>query len=381
MPYSIRRVTDSGDMREFMDLPYRLYREDPYWVPPVRYFQKQLFSPKHPFHEHADVEFFIALDSRGRTAGRIVSIVNHAHNDYHHEKTGFFGFLEMDRDPELARKLLGTVEEDLAAKGMVRSRGPMNYSTNEECGLLVKGFQGSPLIMMPYNHPWYSELIEACGYGGIRDLLAYMMDSDTMDYSRITRVADLVRRRSRAAIRNMCVRRIHEEVPVIMDIYNECWEDNWGFVPMSRRELDLMADEMKMILKPSLAPIVEIDGLPVAFAVSLPDANQAFKKASGSLLKAIIALKVPLLKTRIDRSRVLLLGVRKAYRGRGLEALLIDRIIRSNREAGFPRGELSWILDDNTSMRRILERDLNADQYRTYRIYEKDIPTDNQPKR
>ncbi len=374
MPFSIEKVKSRGQLNEFIDLPFRLYRNDPNWVPPVKFFQKELFDrKKHPFHEHSDVTVFLARDAEGRAAGRIVSIVNHAHNDFHNEKTGFFGFLEGEKDEELFRLLLLAAEEELLAAGMNKVMGPMNFSTNEECGMLIKGFDSPPLIMMTYNSPWYADMLEGAGYTKAKDLFAYYLDSDIMDYSRMSRVADLVLRRTNAVIRDVSVKHIHSEVPVIIDIYNECWEDNWGFVPMSKREMDVMADELKMIMIPQLAPVVEINGEPVAFAISIPDANQAFKRAGGSLIKAVLALKVPLFRVRINQVRVLLLGVRKAFRGRGLEALMIDRVIKSSIEKGMGRGELSWVLEDNASMRMILEKDLHADQYRTYRIYQKDI--------
>jgi GNAT superfamily N-acetyltransferase len=374
MPFSIEKVNGRGQLREFIDIPFRLYRGNPNWVPPVKFFQRELFNKdKHPFHEHSDVEVFLARDASGRASGRIVSIVNHTHNSYHKEKTGFFGFLEGERNEELFSLLLGTVEDELVRAGMDKVRGPMNFSTNEECGLLVKGFDSPPLIMMPYNPSWYSGMLEGNGYVKVKDLHAYYLDSDVSDYSRISRVASLVSRKTDAVLRDISVRHIHEEVPVIFDIYNECWEDNWGFVPMSKREMDMMADELKMIMIPELAPIIEVDGVPVAFAISIPDANQAFSCAGGSLIKALFALKAPLFRRKIDQVRVLLLGVRKTFRGRGLEALLIDRIIKASKEKGMGRGELSWILEDNVSMRRILEKDLKADQYRTYRIYQKDL--------
>ena len=374
MPFSIEEVDSRGQLREFIDLPFRLYRDDPYWVPPVKYFQKELFDRrKHPFHEHSDVTLYLARNGEGRPVGRIVSTVNHIHNDYHNEKTGFFGFLEGEKDEELFRLLLTTAEDKLKAAGMEKVRGPMNFSTNEECGLLVKGFDSCPLIMMTYNPPWYKDMLEGTGYGKLKDLFAYYLDSGVLDYSKISRVANLVVKRTDAVIRNISVKHIHREVPVIMDIYNECWEDNWGFVPMTQREMDMMADELKMIMLPQLAPLVEINGEPVAFAIALPDANQAFRRAGGNLIKAVLALKVPFFRTRITQVRVMLLGVRKAFRGRGLEALLIDRVISSSIEMGMGRGELSWILEDNMPMRKILENDLKADPYRIYRIYQKNI--------
>jgi len=374
MPFSIEVIDSRKQLGEFINLPFRLYDNDPIWVPPVKYFQKELFDiKKHPFHEHSDVTSFLARNETGKVVGRVVSIVNFAHNDYHSEKTGFFGFLEGDRDTDIFRLLLAAVEEKLRSAGMDKVRGPMNFSTNEECGLLIKGFDSPPLIMMTYNPPWYADMIEEAGYGKLKDLYAYYLDSASSDYSRISRIAGLAEKRTNALVRDISVKHIHKEVPVIMDIYNECWKDNWGFVPMTRRELDMMADELGMIMLPQLAPIVEIDGEPVAFAVSIPDANEAFIRAGGNLIRAVLALKAPFIRTKISQVRVLLLGVRKSFRGRGLEALLIDRIIKSSIDRGMGRGELSWILEDNTSMRRILEKELHADQYRTYRVYQKNL--------
>ena len=268
MPFSIEQVDNRGQLREFIDLPFRLYRHDPYWVPPVKYFQKELFDKqKDPFHEHSEVTVFLARNGENRPAGRIVSIVNHVHNDYHNEKTGFFGFLEGEKNEELFRLLLNTAEDKLRAAGMEHVRGPMNFSTNEECGLLIKGFDSCPLIMMTYNPSWYMDMLEATGYEKLKDLIAYYLDSGILDYSKISRVANLVLKRTDAVVRNVSVKHIHSEVPVIMDIYNECWEDNLGFVPMTQREMDMMADELKMIMIPQFAPVIEINGEPVAFEI------------------------------------------------------------------------------------------------------------------
>ncbi|MCK5064846.1 MAG: hypothetical protein KAQ97_06165 [Candidatus Fermentibacteraceae bacterium] len=374
MSFTIEEVTSGNQLREFIDLPFRLYRDNPNWVPPIKYFQKALFNKKkHPFHEHGDVTLLIARDDQRKVAGRIAIIVNHTHNEYHNEKTGFFGFLESEEDTGLFKLLLTEAEDRLREAGMDTIRGPMNFSTNEECGMLVKGFNSRPPIMMPYNLQWYADALGSNGYLKAKDLLAYYLDSGKTDYSRFSRVADLVLKRYGIKIRDFSVKNIHREVPVIMDIYNECWHDNWGFVPLSKSELDMMADELKMIMLSELGPIVEIDGEPVAFAIALPDANQAFARANGNLIRALFALKVPLFRTKINQIRVLLLGVRKEFRGRGIEALPIHRIIEASTEKDMGRGELSWVLEDNHSMRRILEKELNADQYRTYRIFQKSI--------
>jgi GNAT superfamily N-acetyltransferase len=369
----IEEVETRFGLAEFINLPYRLYRDDPYWVAPLRRDQRFLFDRhRHPFHQHSEVALFLAVSSGGEIEGRIASIVNHAHNRYHGDKVGFFGFLEGIRSPELFEALLGRASEWLAARGMDTVRGPMNFSTNEECGMLVDGFDDSPQLMMPYNRQWYPELLEKAGFVKAVDLLAYRVDRET-DFDRLSRIAEMVGRRSSGRIRAIDMGSLDTEIPKIMDVYNECWRDNWGFVPMTEAELSRMAEELRLILEPELAPIVEVDGRAVAFAVGLPDANQALKVARGSTLRAILALKVPLFRVSINRLRVLLMGVREAYRGRGFEALLIDRIVRQSEPLGIDEGELSWILEGNRPMRDILEKDLGADQYKTYRIYEKKL--------
>ena len=370
MSLIIEEARDRRSLRDFVDLPFRVNAGDRRWVPPIRHFVRSLLDPRrHPFHEHAEVAPFLARDGSGRAVGRICAIHNRAHNEYHHDRTGFFGLFEAFDDPRAAGALLDRVAGWLSAKGLDSMTGPFNFSTNEECGMLVEGFDGPPLVMMPYNPPWYPRLLEGAGLSKVRDLYAYWVDAGENDTSRLRRVAEIAAAQPGLVLRDLSVKRIARDIPVIMDIYNECWSENWGFVPMTSRELDMMAEELKMILVPGLAPIIEVDGAPVAFAVALPDSNLAFAKAGGSLLRAILALKVPPFKVRMDRVRVLLLGVRKAFRGRGLEALLIDRIIHESCRLGMGRGEMSWILEDNLPMRRILERVLGAVHYRTYRIY------------
>jgi GNAT superfamily N-acetyltransferase len=371
---SIEEAVSKRGMKEFVGLPDRLYRGDRNRVPPLRIAERELFDRKrHPFHEHADVAFLLARNGGGEAVGRVAAFVNHIHNEYHGEKTGFFGFLEGEDDPQVFGALLDAACEWAAARGMDRMRGPFNYSTNEDCGMLVKGFDSPPLIMMPYNPPWYPGLVEGAGFLGIRDLLAYWTDSDLNDYSRLGRIAAAVRSREDVRLRTFRMGDYFDEVSTVMNIYNECWKENWGFVPTTGREFEHTGRELRSVLVSDLAPIIECGSGPVAFAIAVPDANQAIAAGRGRLLPTLLALKVPPFRVRIDRVRVLLLGVRKAYRGRGLEAVLIDHIVRESRALGMGRGELSWVLADNTPMRRILENVIEADQYKTYRIYQKEF--------
>ncbi len=354
-------------------LPFRINADDPHWVPPLLMNVRAIMNPKHPFHEHSEVEFFLARDEQGTVRGRISAAVNHTHNEYHNEKTGFFGFLECDNDKDIAALLLTTAEEWAKARGMQSIRGPFNLSTNEECGLLVDGFDTDPRLMMPHNPSWLGGLVEAAGYTKCMDLLAYWADSTDNDFEKLTRVAGMVKRRGNWTVRGINMKDLEGEMRKVMDVYNECWGENWGFVPMTDREFAAMVDELKMLITPALTPLVELDGELVAFGVGLPDANIAFKKGRGRAIPTILSLKVPPFKVKIDRVRVLLLGVKKKYRNKGLEAIAIDEIIRNSKKMGMGRGELSWILENNREMRAILEKQMKAEAYKTYRIYEKDF--------
>ncbi|NLP06134.1 N-acetyltransferase [Candidatus Fermentibacteria bacterium] len=372
---SVAEVAGKKDLREFIDLPYRLYRSDPLWVAPIRSTQRDLFdrSGGHPFHEHSEVAHFLARDRIGVVVGRITATINHRHNEYHRDRIGFFGFLEAARDQRVFDALFDRASEWLRSKGMEAIRGPLNYSTNEESGLLVEGFDSSPMLMMPYNPPYYAEGIEAAGFSKAKDLLAYRLEAEGLKWDRMRKVAALVSRRTGTEIRDIRKDRLYEEVLILMDVYNECWNRNWGFVPMTDAEFRQMAKDLGMLLEPALAPMIFKGDAAVAFAVALPDANQALLKARGSLLGALVALKAPVLRTRIDRFRVLLLGVREKWRGCGLESLLIARLVENGIRLGYRWAELSWVLEDNTARRRILEREMDAMPYKTYRVYEKSL--------
>lgn len=374
MPLTVERVESSRQKREYIALPFQVNGKDPYWVPALFMDARNSLNRKrHPFHEHADVEFFLARDDSGRVVGRVCAIVNHAFVDYHGEKTGHFGFFETFRSQEAATALLNAASDWVRARGMERIQGPFNFSTNETCGCLVDGFQTPPMIMMPHNPPWYEELILGAGFHKEMDLLAYWAEKDVHNFDRLARVADLVRRRENVTLRPLNMKRFREDLRIVMDIYRECWCENWGFVPITAREFDGLAQEMKMMLVPSMAPVVEFDGVPVAFGVALPDANMGIARGRGRLLPTILALKVPPFKVKIDRVRVMLMGVKKEFRGRGLEALIVDSMVRESHRLGMARGELSWVLENNIPMRAILEKEIKADIYKRYRIFQKEF--------
>ena len=370
MPLEIRSAATPPDFKRFVDLPYRLYKGDPLWVPPLKDDVRLLFNrTKNPFFEHAEVESFLAWKD-GRVVGRIAAIDNRAHNEFHGDKVGFFGFFECEDDFEAAVALFDRAQEWVRARGKDTLRGPMNFSTNDDCGSLIEGFDTPPAIMMPHNPPYHAGLYAAGGFAKEKDLVAYWYDGGVLP-ERMTRGIELVRRRKGITVRSLDMKRYDAEVALIRTIYNDAWERNWGFVPMTEKEIGHMAEQLKPVVVPDLIVFAEIRGEPVAFGLGLPDFNVALKHAHGELFPFGF-LSILWHKRSIHRARILTLGVRAGYRASGIDALLIAELYNRCVARGIPKGEFSWILEENLGMRRPLEN-LGATVYKTYRVYDRPI--------
>lgn len=370
MSLRIEPVRTDRDRKAFIALPFRLYASDPYWVPPlIREIKERLDTRKHPFFNHGKAELFLARDN-GRVVGRIAAVVDEAHNRFHNEKTGAFGFVEFENDMEIAAALLGRAAAWCEERGMGRFRGPLSYSTNEECGTLMDGFDTPPVLMMPYNRSWHGEIFSALGLEKGRDLLAYYVDRSA-PFDRLKRITERVIARYRLKIRPVDLKRFDAELEIIRRIYNEAWANNWGFIPMERDEFSWQARQMKQILVPELALIVEEAGEPAGFSLSLPDYNQVLIKLGGRLFPFGL-IKFLILRKRIDAIRVMAMGVREAVRTIGAEGVMIHRTIEAGLRMGYEWAELSWVLEDNKVMRNLAER-LGAKAYKRYRIWEAPI--------
>jgi len=373
----IAPVRGKRDLDAFIRLPWTVYRSDPYWVPPlISDVKKMLDRNHHPFHEHGEVEYFLARrrgargGEGGEVLGRIVAIVNHTHNQFHEEKTGFFGFFEVIDDETVVALLLQAAADWLSDRGMDRMRGPASFSSNEEFGLLVDGFDSSPMVMMPYNPARYVQHLERHGLRGVKDLVAYYMTDDTIP-DRLLKMLARMEQRNQVTVRPLNKKRFDQEVELIREIYNSAWEKNWGFVPMSDAEFDHMAKELEPVVDPDLVAFAEKEGKTIGFALALPDLNQALKKANGrrwpfGLPKMLLEMK------KIHRIRVLTLGVLAEYRRLGADVLLYSHLYRRGTSKGYSAGEFSWILEDNEPMRRALEQ-IGARVYKTYRMYEQPL--------
>jgi len=344
------------------------YRGDPNRVTPLRSdLLKRTDPARNPFFRHAEVDHLVVRRG-GRDVGRAAAVRNLLSEEFRKDRTGWFGWFECSRDPEAARALLGAVRRRLAERGCDAVLGPVSYSTNEECGLLVAGFDGPPFLMMPYNPPWYADLLLGAGLSPAEDLLAWTLDTRELgEVERMARVVERARKRYGWTLRTLRMDRLEEELELIRGVYNRAWEANWGFVPMTEEEFRFSADDLRRILVPELVFIVEREGSPLAFSLALPDFNQVLRRLGGSLwplgwLKALWYAR------KVDALRVLALGVVPEARGQGIEAALYLESVREGPARGYPGGECSWTLERNTAISRSLET-LGARVYRRYRLY------------
>jgi GNAT superfamily N-acetyltransferase len=377
MTLSISPVRSTSDLTGFIRMVWPIYRNDPNWVPPLIADRKKLLDrKKNPFYRHADMELFLARRN-GEVVGRIAAIINQNHNQVHHDHVGFFGFFESIDDQQVANLLFAAAEAWLAERGMTAMRGPMNPSINDEIGLLVEGFDDPPQILMTYNPPYYSRLIEQAGFAREKDLYAYRLGAEKFLGPKLERVQQRARVRNRVTIRgvNFSPREAFQrDVNSLKEIYNAAWEQNWGAVRMTDAEFDFLAADLKQVAEKDLAIIAEIDGKPIGLAIALPDINQILiGNRGGGLLKAVFGLLFQ--KKRITRGRILVLGVVPGMRGHGIDAVLYYEIgTRMVRGHGYTEGEASWVLEDNVMMNRAAEM-MNGEIYKRYRIYQKEIGT------
>lgn len=369
---TIEPVRSGKQRRQFIRMAWDIYADDPAWVPPLIHDMKVALDPKrHPFHEHAEVESFLARRD-GVVVGRITAILNRASTQFHEDKTGFFGLFECRDDDEAAAVLLRTAEEWLGRRGMDTVRGPMNLSTNDELwspGVLIDGFDKPPYVLMGHSPPYYARLLEHAGYQKSKDLLSIWIEGTERE--RHARTAERLMARSGFRMRPLDMKRLDDDVAIIQRIYNSAWERNWGFVPMTENEILHLAKQLKPVVDPRFCCIAYAGDEPAGFGLALPDFNQILKTLNGRLLPFGF-IRLLRERKRLRNARVITLGVTPAFRGKGLDALLILHLFRELNAAGFFAGECSWILEDNAPMLNALKR-IGAYPYKTYRVYEKRI--------
>jgi GNAT superfamily N-acetyltransferase len=366
----IAPVAGRADLDQFIGLPYQLHAQDRCWAPPLRRDAQILVDAvKNPFYEHAVRELFLARRD-GVVVGRIAAIDDRLHREVHGESTGFFGFFECVDDVAVARALLAAAGDWLKARGLGAVRGPVNPSLNDEAGMLVEGFDTPAVIMMTHNPRHYPGLVEAAGFRKSKDLLAFQ-NTHTSLPERLVAATDVVLKRYGVSCRRLDMRRFEAEVGLVKRLYNLAWQKNWGNVPLTDHEINLLAKQLRPIVIPELVVFAERAGEPIGFAAAVPDLNVALRaNPSGRFFPGI--LKVLWAARRITRLRVLLLGVLGDWHGKGVDALLYRQIWEQGWKKGFRWAEAGWILEDNLPMINGLER-LGFERYKRYRIYERPL--------
>ena len=367
-------VRNRKDLKRFIRVPWSIYAEDPCWIPPILFERKEHMSEKNPYFRHAKWQAWVALRD-GKAVGRISAQVDQLRLDRFQDDTGLFGFLEAIDDPGVFRVLLETDCDWLRGQGMKKLQGPFNFSINDECGLLVDGFDRPPSVMMGHARPYYAGRIDELGYEKAKDLLAYQLN---MDFP-LPRAMSRLIERSSEQVTVSPLRRSHlkQDIATLRGLFNDAWENNWGFVPFTEEEFDELGRTLAHLVDADLIQVAAVDGKPAAMIVALPNLNEAARDLNGRLLplgwlKLLWRLKRHKLKT----ARVTLMGVRQEYQTSRLGMTLAYKVINAVRIALITKGvdevEMSWILEDNKNMRHILES-LGGVPYKRYRIYQKDI--------
>ena len=366
-----RPVKGFSDRRAFVNFPFRLHRDSPVWVPPLKLERYVFLSRRgNPFFTHGDAQLFLA-ERDGRVVGRISAQVDDAFNEFHNSKWGMFGFLELENDQEVADALLAAAEAWVRERGCDRLVGPMDFQMNDEAGVLIDGFDAPPIIKQPWHPPYYQERMEAAGLQKAMDL--YMWDLDVADREKVLPIlpelAESCRTEHGVTIRKMTRRRLRSDMDEFAKVYNAAWSKNWGFVPYSKKDLDAYATDLQLVFAPGWFMVAEKDGETIAMAISVPDVNQVLKKMNGRLLP--LGWWHFLRKNRtIDRVRVGFLGVLPEYQHTGVAALLYMEHYDMAEKTPQTKGETGWILETNTAMNRGMEA-MGGKIVKRYRVYER----------
>lgn len=374
MSVEIRHVATRRDLNTFVHLPWAIYRNHPLWVPPLKFdVRNRLDRAKNPFFEHAEAEYFLAFRD-GDPVGRITAHYDRNFNRFQHNEWGMFGWFEARDDPLVAGALLDAAEEWLRDRKRDRMVGPLSFSTNDQdAGLLVDGFDREPLILNQWTQPYYPALLEGAGLTKAMDLYMWELwvDDRASVHPAIVRMAEEVKTKHGIDVRGMRKRDLRAEVDRFLEVYNEAWERNWGFVPLTDEEVRHYAKELKPILDENWAFIAEKDGETVGAALTLPDYNQVLKHLNGRLLPIGWA-KALYWRRKINRVRVFALGVKAKHQHAGVAAKLYTEHFDSAARTPQKGGEMGWILETNKSMNRAMEG-MGGKIVSTYRLFEKEL--------
>ncbi|MEM1232040.1 MAG: N-acetyltransferase [Pseudomonadota bacterium] len=368
----IRAVGAGASLRDLLAAPRAVYADDPHWVEPLYWERHSAFSEKHPLFEHLQWQAWVAFEGN-RPIARISAQIDALHEDRHGDRAGYFGLFDAPDDPVLASALFATAEDWLRSRGATRAVGPFNLNINQELGLLVEGFETPPYFLMPHGRPWFEGLALGAGYRCAQEMLAYTIDPDFDAPAVMRRLID--RQGERLQVAPLDRSQLDAQISVMREIFNDAWQDNWGFVPFTAAEFRALGRELAMLLTDDAVQIASYRGEPAAFIVMLPNINEAIADLKGRLLplgwlKLLWRLKV----RHPSTSRVPLMGVRREFQNRPIGSALAMAVMDAARQGAIVRGvrevEMSWILADNQGMRKICET-IGGRVSKRYRMYEK----------
>jgi hypothetical protein len=369
---TVKPVTTKSELSQFIKFPWKIYKDDKHWVPPLLLEQKALLDKqKNPFFKAAAAEYFLAFRN-GEPVGRIAAIKNDVHLKYHNDDSGQFGFFECINDQQVANALFDTAKSWMKEKGLKYMRGPANPSSNDIYAMLIEGFDDSPRLLMSYNPEYYIKLCENYGMKKAKDMYAWkLVNEKLMESEKLKRGQELVRKRYNLKISQLDMKNFQRDLEKFKFVYNKAWAPNWGFVPMTEEQIDAMAKDMKPIAEPSLVLFGEIEGKLIGAALVMLDYNFIFKQMNGRLFPFNF-IKLFTQKKKIKWARILTLGIIPEYQKKGLDTIFYWEIVNRAADIGIRLGEASWVLEDNDMMNRGLEL-MNAERYKKYRIWEVEV--------
>jgi len=374
-PIEISPVSSRRDRDAFIKFPWRIYRDDPAWVPPLIIERKQFLDRKHPFYEHGDAALFLARRG-GEIVGRIMASDDTRYNAIHESNVGCFGLFECIDDVDLARALFDAADTWLKQKGRTEMIGPIDYSTNYVCGLLIDGFEHPATLLTAHNPPYYERLIERSGFAKEKDWYAWWFSEFSESAKRLRNIAAARAGKHGLTIRQIDKKKIEEESRRIISVFNQAWEKNWGYVPFTEAEAVHMARELKPLIVPAGTLIAEISGAPVGFVLAVPDINVALRHLKNGRLTTfglpIGLAKLLYYQKKIRTGRLVALGILEKYRRAGIAEMLVLDVIDAAFQRGYTGAELSMTLEDNVMVNRFIEA-MGAKRYKTYRIYRRAI--------
>jgi len=380
MSLTIERVETKKQLREFIKVPWMVYKDDPNWVPWLYFERLEFFDKgKNHFFAHAEADYFIARRD-GKAVGTIAAILNHRHNEFHGENVAHFGVFELINDAEAAAALLQAACDWAKERGVDKIIGPMNLSTNDECGMLLEGYDSPPVILIPYNRPYYHDFMAANGFTKAMDLLSWevplepLVKGNTMP-EKVVRVVNALRDRERLTLRPLNLKDLDGEIERLKTVYNSAWEKNWGFVPLTDDELDHLVNGLKPIIDPDIVLIAEKDGEPVGFCLSAPDVNVPLRsiRPGPSLISSYIgALRMIRNRHKTPCFRVIALGVLERYRSSGIGALFYLEVVQRGFAKGYKTIDGSWVLETNDPMNKAIAM-MGGKVYKKHRVYEKSL--------